>query len=55
MDFNKLRSRDPAAEETTLTAIRDGLRRLQYGSMALTIHDGRVVQLDITEKRRFGH
>ncbi|HEY9552354.1 YezD family protein [Allosphingosinicella sp.] len=46
---------DRPAEDSALAAIRDGLQRLRFGSIAVTIHEGRVVQLDITEKRRFGH
>ena len=38
--------------EEALAAIRDCLRRIRFGSIALTIHDGRVVQLDVTEKKR---
>jgi len=28
------------------------LERLKFGSIAITVHDGRIVQLDVTEKRR---
>lgn len=35
-----------------LQVVREHLERIKFGSIALTIHDGRVVQLDITEKRR---
>lgn len=38
--------------DETLAAIRDHLQRLRFGSIAITVHDGDVVQLDITEKRR---
>jgi len=38
--------------EEALAAIRDCLQRIRFGSIALTIHDGRIVQLDVTEKRR---
>ena len=43
------------AEEPALTALHESVRRLRFGSIAVTVHDGRIVQLDITEKRRFGH
>ena len=42
----------PADTEDALAAIRDCLDRLQFGSIAITVHDGRIVQLDVTEKRR---
>lgn len=38
--------------EEALAAIRDYLQTIRFGSIALTIHDGRIVQLDVTEKRR---
>jgi len=36
-----------------LAAVADALSRLRYGAVHLTVHDGRVVQLDITERQRF--
>ena len=41
-----------AAAEDALAEIRDHLQRLRFGSLAITVHDGRIVQLDVTEKRR---
>jgi hypothetical protein len=38
--------------EEALAAIRDYLQTIRFGSIALTIHEGRIVQLDVTEKRR---
>ena len=38
---------------TPLAAVADALSRLRYGAVHLTVHDGRVVQLDITERQRF--
>jgi hypothetical protein len=40
------------AVEDPVSAIRDILQSLRFGSIAVTVHDGKVVQLDITEKRR---
>ena len=45
----------PAAEppaERVLALIREQLDRIRFGSIALSIHDGRVVQLEISEKKR---
>jgi hypothetical protein len=33
--------------------IRQGLAGVRFGSLALTIHEGKVTQLEITEKKRF--
>jgi hypothetical protein len=42
----------PTPTEEALATIRDYLRKVRFGSISLTIHDGRIVQLDLTEKRR---
>lgn len=38
--------------EESLRSIREALMQLRYGSIALTIHEDRVVQIDVTEKKR---
>jgi len=38
---------------TSIDAVRTALEQLRFGTITLTVHDARVVQLDITEKRRF--
>ena len=42
----------PAEPDQALAAVRDILHRIRFGSIAITVHEGRIVQLDITEKRR---
>ena len=37
----------------SIDAVRAALEALRFGSITLTVHDARVVQLDITEKKRF--
>lgn len=50
---------DPAAlpkggnEAVVLEAVAQAIARLRYGAIGLTVHDGRVVQLDVTERQRF--
>jgi hypothetical protein len=52
--------RSPKARDCTVTGpvdsalatIREHLETIRFGSIALTIHDGRIVQLEVTEKRR---
>ena len=41
----------PAADHV-LALIREQLDRIRFGSIAISIHDGRVVQLEIVEKKR---
>lgn len=38
--------------ETSIANVREALAGLKYGNVSLTVHDGRVVQIDVTEKRR---
>lgn len=35
-----------------LASVAEALESLRYGSVLVTVHEGRVVQIDITEKRR---
>jgi hypothetical protein len=34
-------------------AVVEALRRIRYGAIQLTVHDGRLVQVDVTERSRF--
>lgn len=38
--------------DQSLANVRDALLGLNFGSVSLTVHEGRVVQIDITEKKR---
>ena len=38
--------------EYSIDNVRDALNGLRFGSVSLTVHEGRVVQIDVTEKRR---
>ncbi len=38
--------------DDSLASVRDALIGLKYGSIALTVHERRVVQIDVTEKKR---
>lgn len=35
-----------------LEAVGDALARLRFGAVNLTVHDGKVVQIDVTERTR---
>ncbi len=37
----------------SIDAVRSALESLRFGTVTLTVHDARVVQLDVTEKQRF--
>ena len=38
--------------DRSLADVREALLALRYGSVAITIHEDRVVQIDVTEKKR---
>ncbi len=38
--------------EECLTNLREALLGLRYGSIAITVHEDRIVQIDVTEKKR---
>lgn len=38
--------------EKSIASVRDALSGLRFGSVSMTVHEGRVVQIDVTEKRR---
>ena len=42
----------PAPVDDAIGVILDSLKRIRFGSISVTVHEGKVVQLDITEKRR---
>ena len=39
--------------ERSVATVRAALEKLRFGSVTLTVHDARVVQVDVTEKTRF--
>ncbi len=38
--------------EQGIVSVREALWGLRYGQISLTVHEGRVVQIDVTEKKR---
>ena len=36
----------------TLGLVAEALGRLRFGSVHLTVHDGKVMQIDVTERKR---
>lgn len=41
------------ASVPALQSVADALSRLRYGSIQLIVHDGKLVQIDVTERQRF--
>lgn len=40
------------ADPQVLNVVQDALGRLRFGSIHLTVHEGKLVQIDVTEKMR---
>ncbi len=36
----------------TRALVSEALSRLRYGAIQLTVHDGKVMQIDVTERKR---
>lgn len=47
------KGREPGHEP--LGVVAEALARLRFGAIQLTVHDGKVMQIDVTERRRFGN
>jgi hypothetical protein len=52
MDHNEKRSADAGIMAEALGMVSDALSRLRYGAIQLTVHDGKVMQIDVTERKR---
>lgn len=52
-NHNGASNRPEVVSGIALRAVAEAVDRLRYGVVQLTIHDGRVVQLDVTERQRF--
>lgn len=53
------REHKPPADAATLrdqaiAVVSEALASLRYGAIQLTVHDGKVLQIDVTEKKRLG-
>ena len=45
--------RKVADEGNVLAVVAEAAGRLRFGAIQLTIHNGKIVQLDVTERQRF--
>jgi len=52
--MTKIDEQDRLAPTTSpaLGLVADALARLRFGSIQLTVHDGKVMQIDVTERKR---
>lgn len=52
MDRNEKLSTPSGILPEALAVVSDALSRLRYGAIQLTVHDGKVMQIDVTERKR---
>lgn len=38
-----------------MRTVLEALNKLRFGAIQLTVHDGKLVQVDITERKRFSN
>ena len=54
LDTHPLRARSDAQPHAEpLRAVERALEGLRFGTIQLVLHEGRVVQIDVTERQRF--
>jgi hypothetical protein len=52
MDRDEQQSGAGGALPSVLALVGEALGRLRYGAIQLTVHDGKVMQIDVTERKR---
>ncbi|WP_086738127.1 YezD family protein [Erythrobacter colymbi] len=52
MDRNEKGSDQSGILPEALALVSEALGRLRYGAIQLTVHDGKVMQIDVTERKR---
>lgn len=54
---NEPNERPPETEKASspepIRAVLDALAKLRFGAIQLTVHEGKLVQVDVTERQRF--
>ena len=58
ISFAKLKLTDPkisVEEAAVLEQVLQAVRQIKYGYVQVTIQDGKVIQIDRTEKKRFDY
>lgn len=43
---------EPGRRADALGVVSEALSRMRYGAIQLTVHDGKVMQVDVTERTR---
>lgn len=45
--------KDGLTEVDPIRLVREALGNIRFGGIQLTVHEGKLVQIEVTEKRRF--
>lgn len=45
--------KEPEGVPRAVQTVLDALEKLRFGAIQLTVHEGRLVQVDITERHRY--
>ncbi len=53
IDGNPSVRTDTPPNGDAMEIIRQSLANIRFGAIQLTVHEGKLVQVDVTEKRRF--
>lgn len=56
-DSDRLRTGEAtnASFPEPVRAVLDALAKLKFGAIQLTVHEGKLVQVDVTERKRFSN
>ena len=52
---SRLEEADTSAFPEPIRAVLNALAKLRFGAIQLTVHEGKLVQVDITERKRFSN
>ena len=44
---------EPESASRAVQTVLDALEKLKFGAIQLTVHEGRLVQVDVTERHRY--
>lgn len=44
---------EPEPASRAVQTVLDALEKLRFGAIQLTVHEGRLVQVDVTERHRY--
>ncbi|MFN3619767.1 YezD family protein [Sphingorhabdus sp.] len=56
-DTNEGRTSEPATQTLSepILAVLEALNSMRFGAIQMTVHEGKLVQVDITERKRFSN